>query len=241
MPSVSRGAGRRSVSPGEVGEPKLDECRRRVRRTRPSATAATRPTRSTGAGLLTKAGERLDDRGRSKLLGLLEAGDPQGEVRTAWRAKEVVRSIYEITDPALPASSWTAWRTIYRTESCPPEVRQLGRTLRKWRDQIMAWHTAHVSNGPTETVNNLMKRIKRIGVRVPSLRQLPDPGPALRRQARLGPTRHGHPPLKSEEPLSTLFQGRTVSAASGSLARTSAAKSHGCSHAAKWPPFSTLL
>lgn len=53
--------------------------------------------------LLTKADERLDDKGRSKLLGLLDAGDPHGEVRTAWHAKEVLRSAYDIVDPELAA------------------------------------------------------------------------------------------------------------------------------------------
>lgn len=45
----------------------------------------------------------------------------------------------------------------------PPKVRALGRTLHRWHDQIVAWHRAHVSNGPTEAVNNLIKRNKRIG------------------------------------------------------------------------------
>jgi hypothetical protein len=36
--------------------------------------------------LLTKADERLDEHGRTRLLGLLDAGDPHGEVRTAWHA-----------------------------------------------------------------------------------------------------------------------------------------------------------
>ena len=44
----------------------------------------------------------------------------------------------------------------------PVEVRSLGRTLRRWRRQIIAWHTARVSNGPTEALNNLIKRIKRV-------------------------------------------------------------------------------
>ena len=39
----------------------------------------------------------------------------------------------------------------------------LGRTIVRWRDQIVAWHHALVSNGPTEAVNNLIKRIKRVG------------------------------------------------------------------------------
>jgi len=30
------------------------------------------------------------------------------------------------------------------------------------RHQIAAWHQAHVSNGPTEAANNLIKRIKRV-------------------------------------------------------------------------------
>ena len=47
-------------------------------------------------------------------------------------------------------------------ESCPIEIRSLGRTLIRWRDQIAAWHRGHVSNGPTEAANNLIKRIKRI-------------------------------------------------------------------------------
>lgn len=59
--------------------------------------------RCSNAAYLTKAHERLDDRGDEKLLGLLRAGDPRGEVRMAWHAKEVIRSIYEIDDPDLAA------------------------------------------------------------------------------------------------------------------------------------------
>ena len=36
------------------------------------------------------------------------------------------------------------------------------RTLRRWRRQILAWHTTGVSNGPTEGLNVLIKKIKRI-------------------------------------------------------------------------------
>jgi transposase len=42
--------------------------------------------------------------------------------------------------------------TDMRDASCPPEVRQLGRTMRRWRTQIAAWHEAQVTNGPTETM-----------------------------------------------------------------------------------------
>jgi transposase len=45
----------------------------------------------------------------------------------------------------------------------PRELQQLGRTLRRWADQVVAWHQAQVSNGPTEAMNSLIKRIKRVG------------------------------------------------------------------------------
>ena len=112
--------------------------------------------------LLTKADEHLDENGRNKLLGLLAAGDPRGEVRMAWHAKEVVRSIYDHHHADLAVTFVDRLGHDLQHESCPIEVRSLGRTLIRWRDQIAAWHRAHVSNGPTEAANNLIKRIKRV-------------------------------------------------------------------------------
>jgi len=112
--------------------------------------------------LLTKADERLDDRGRAKLLGLLQAGDPHGEVRMAWHAKEVVRSIYAIDDPALAAEFVARLSVDLQDADCPPETQKLGRTIARWANQIVAWHHARVSNGPTEAANNLIKRVKRV-------------------------------------------------------------------------------
>ena len=99
--------------------------------------------------LLTKAHERLDHQGEAKLLGLLEAGDPHGEVRMAWHAKEVIRSIYQIPDPSLAAEFVSQLGDDLQDDSCPPEVHSLGRTLLRWRNQIVAWHQARVSmTGP---------------------------------------------------------------------------------------------
>ena len=141
---------------------KLDECRRRVQ----NETCGHRGRKDDPLyrcrRLLTKADERLDDHGRTKLLGLLNAGDPRGEVRMAWHAKEVVRSIYDHNDPDLAVEFVERLGRDLQDKSCPIEVRSLGRTLIRWRDQIAAWHRAHVTNGPTEAANNLIKRIKRI-------------------------------------------------------------------------------
>src|ERR1700693_528720 len=80
----------------------------------------------------------------------------------AWHAKEVVRQIYSHTDALLADEFVERLGRDLQDESCPIEVRSLGRTLIRWRDQIAAWHHAHVSTGPTEAANNLIKRIKRI-------------------------------------------------------------------------------
>ena len=46
--------------------------------------------------------------------------------------------------------------------SSPFELRRLARTLHNWFEPIVAWHAARVSNGPTEGMNNLLKRVKRV-------------------------------------------------------------------------------
>ncbi|MDP9092101.1 MAG: transposase, partial [Actinomycetota bacterium] len=50
-----------------------------------------------------------------------------------------------------------------RRRTMPPELQKLGRTMHQWFDKICNYHLARVSNGPTEALNNLIKRIKRIG------------------------------------------------------------------------------
>jgi transposase len=112
--------------------------------------------------LLTKGHERLDDKGEAKLLGFLEAGDPKGEVRMAWHAKETLRGLYD--QPAADAAGYLAELVDSLLDrDMPQELQQLGRTLRRWADQIVAWHRAQISNGPTEAMNSLIKRVKRVG------------------------------------------------------------------------------
>lgn len=74
----------------------------------------------------------------------------------------MVRQIYQHPDVAL-AEVWVD--EIIRDfcdSDMPLEIRRLGRTIKRWRNQIVAWHRCHVSNGPTEAVNNLVKRVKRV-------------------------------------------------------------------------------
>jgi transposase len=74
----------------------------------------------------------------------------------------VIRSIYDIEDPDLADEFVTRLASDLQDTTFPPEVRSLGRTLQRWKDHIVAWHRGRVTNGPTEAVNNLIKRVKRI-------------------------------------------------------------------------------
>ena len=44
-------------------------------------------------------------KGREKFMGLLQAGDPNGDVATMWQAKEAVRELYAHGDPEI-ALQW---------------------------------------------------------------------------------------------------------------------------------------
>ena len=50
-----------------------------------------------------------------------------------------------------------------RRPSMPKELRRLGATIKRWFEKIWNYHLARVSNGPTEALNNLIKRVKRVG------------------------------------------------------------------------------
>jgi transposase len=108
------------------------------------------------------AEERLGDKGADKMRGLLRAGDPSGQVAIAWEAKEAVRELYGHQDQATALRWIDALAEDLTDELRPPEVRSLGRTLAKWRLEITAWHRCHFTNGPTESMNNLVKRVKRV-------------------------------------------------------------------------------
>jgi transposase len=135
---------------------KLDECRRRVQQETLGHRGRKTDPLYRSRRLLTRADERLDEAGRDKLVGLLEAGDPRGEVRLAWHAKETIRGIYAIDDPADADAFVTELADDMTDPDHPIEVRSLGRTIVRWAAQIAAWHRASVSNGPTEAINNLI-------------------------------------------------------------------------------------
>jgi transposase len=43
------------------------------------------------------------------------------------------------------------------------ELERLAKTVRRWEHEILGWHRTGLSNGPTEAMNLLIKKIKRVG------------------------------------------------------------------------------
>jgi transposase len=113
--------------------------------------------------LLLTAAEQLTQRGRVRLRAGLAAGDPGGEVAAAWQGKELLRAVYRAVGPAAARA---ALDRFYRW--CDgvgvPELSRLARTVRVWEAEILAFHATNgCSNGPTEAVNLLVKKVKRVG------------------------------------------------------------------------------
>ena len=146
----------------KLANTKLDQCRRRVQNEIFGHRGLSRDPLYRCRKLLQMAGERLDGSAHNKMVGALRVGDPRGDVMAAWRAKEAVRELYSHTNESL-ARSWIDELVISMSdEDYPPEVQSLGRTLLRWKEEIVAWHSAQVTNGPAEAMNNLIKRTKRV-------------------------------------------------------------------------------
>ena len=107
--------------------------------------------------------EHLTAKAAQRLSSLLTLGDPNAEVAIAYRVKERLREFYRTREPATARAMLDELIGHCRRHTMPPELQKLGRTLHAWFDKICNYHRARVSNGPTEALNNLIKRIKRVG------------------------------------------------------------------------------
>jgi hypothetical protein len=94
------------------------------------------------------AAERLDERAQERLRGLLAVGDPAGEVAAAHNAKECLRELYTLRASPDLAASWLNALIADLARHPTPELRGMTRTLRRWRRQILAWHTTGSPTAP---------------------------------------------------------------------------------------------
>jgi transposase len=113
-------------------------------------------------GLLRHGANNLTPRQQARLKTGLRLGDPHGEVDLAWQCYQQLRAAYRAKLPAegrrIALKIIDTWRT------CPvPEIACLGRTLRQWRQQVLAYFsTQGVSNGGTEAINLLIEKTRRL-------------------------------------------------------------------------------
>jgi len=98
----------------------------------------------------------------ARLDAALAAGDPDWEVTIAWQCYQQLRSIYHAGSRVTGAE--IAAKLVASLPSCPiPEVARLGRTLRAWRPQLMAYFgTDRISNGGTEAINLIIEKTRRL-------------------------------------------------------------------------------
>lgn len=141
----------------------LDDIRRRVQREQTGRRGRQHDPLYRARRILQIGQERLSDKARQRLTSLLTLGDPDGEVAIAYRVKERLREFYQTTSPDQARALLAQLLIHCLKPQMPPEIRRLGKTLTRWFEKIINYHRARVSNGPTEALNNLIKRVKRVG------------------------------------------------------------------------------
>jgi transposase len=107
--------------------------------------------------------ERLDTKGKERLLTIFQLHDPKGELFDAWHGKEKVRAIYLTKTRAEAMVKLNEAISFCCHYKSGPELQTLGKTLKKWGPEILARHETGASNGKVEAANLLIKQIKRAG------------------------------------------------------------------------------
>jgi transposase len=113
--------------------------------------------------LLRRGHEHHSERSWARLLAGLAAGDRDEQVGRAWIAAQELRLLYREPSRDRAERRLLRWFTAIAEHEIPELVR-LARTLDVWRQELLAYFdTGGVSNGPTEAVNGLIKKVKRVG------------------------------------------------------------------------------
>ena len=114
--------------------------------------------------LLRRAAHHHTPRSWARLLAGLDAGDtPDEQLARTWIAAQNLRLIYHYPDRGRAEQALYCWLTSC-ADSGIPELVRLATTIDSWRSELLAYFTTGgISNGPTEAINLLIKKIKRVG------------------------------------------------------------------------------
>jgi transposase len=146
-----------------LGLDALDQVRRRVQQQTLGHRGHTHDPLFRIRRLLRRGYEHHTAKSWNRMLAGLEAGDVNQQIGRAWIAAQELRLLYREPDRAHAERRLLRWFTDIADHEIP-ELLRLARTLDAWRDELLAYFdTGGVSNGPTEAVNGLIKKIKRVG------------------------------------------------------------------------------
>jgi transposase len=114
--------------------------------------------------LLRRGHDHHSEKSWARLLAGLAAGDNTGEhIAKTWIAAQELRLLYRCRDRRHAEQQLLDW-FIHCADAGVPELIRLAGTIDAWRAELLAYFdTGGVSNGPTEAVNLLIKKIKRVG------------------------------------------------------------------------------
>lgn len=145
-----------------LGVKALDECRQRIQQDTLGHRGRKDDPLYRIRALLRHGAEHLTDRQHAKLAAAFAADPAHLEVEVAWSSYQQLRSCYHRT--RLAAGRAEAVRVLSSFASCPiPEIARLGRTLRQWSQQFLAYFdTGRVSNGGTEAINLIIEKTRRL-------------------------------------------------------------------------------
>jgi transposase len=147
-----------------LGFAAVDEVRRRIQREDTGHRGRREDPLYGIRRLLRRAPEHHSERSWVRLLAGLDAADTHDEqLARTWIAAQDLRLIF--TCPDRPRAEQALYRWLaYCADADIPELTRLARTIDSWRPELLAYFdTGGVSNGPTEAINLLIKKIKRVG------------------------------------------------------------------------------
>lgn len=146
-----------------LGFAAVDDVRRRVQQETTGHRGRKDDPLFTIRRLLRRGYDNHTERSFARLLTGLDAGDVGGQIGAAWIAAQDLRLLYRCRSRDQAEQALHRW-LVHCADSDVPELHRLARTIDAWRGELLAYFdTGGVSNGPTEAMNLLIKKVKRTG------------------------------------------------------------------------------
>lgn len=145
----------------ELANTAIDDARRRVQEDTLGHRGHKRDPRFRVRRAILVRYDRLSEERFEWIRTTLATGDPDGEAAAARLSKELLRAVYAAVDEAHARQRPTEFRQ-YCAEADVPDVTRLARTVDRWHNEILAYHSTNgASNGLVENVHMLAEKIRR--------------------------------------------------------------------------------